>query len=267
MSMMWKQKSREIKDAVLLVAGTGSRLRPLTNNLPKCLIEIAGTPLIVRLLRQLKTNGIERAYLVTGYLSDMLPEHLQGIPGLPELHFVENDAYNTANNAESLRRAMHAMPTTSFLLCDGDILVRDDAWLRELITDPRPNILAVLLQLQSRMGAEEMKVTLEPVDVPWYTRRVVALSKGMAPTTAHGESAGVQVIGADTFERLRERLDSMSDHERKNLYYEDIFATLFDEGHEFYTFALREGTWTEIDTVEDLDHARQLFASGEAMSA
>jgi NDP-sugar pyrophosphorylase family protein len=67
MSMMWKQKSREIKDAVLLVAGTGSRLRPLTNNLPKCLIEIAGTPLIVRLLRQLKEHGIERARAPSGH--------------------------------------------------------------------------------------------------------------------------------------------------------------------------------------------------------
>ena len=254
------KNNRQVTDAVLLVAGTGSRLRPLTNDRPKCLIEVAGTPLIVRLLRQLKEHGIERAFLVTGYLSNMLPEHLAGVPGLPELHFVENDAYNTANNAESLRRAMHAMPVTSFLLCDGDILVRDDAWLRELITDPRPNVLAVLLQLQSRMGTEEMKVTMEPVDVPWFSRRVVALSKGINPRSAHGESAGVQVIGKDTFARLRQRLDNMTDDERKNLYYEDIFATLFDEGHEFYTYALREGTWTEIDTVEDLDHARRLFA-------
>lgn len=261
MSFVMRDKSRQVKDAVLLVAGTGSRLRPLTNDRPKCLIEVAGTPLIVRLLRQLKQHGIERAYLVTGYKSEMLPEHLQHISGLPELHFVENDAYDTANNAESLRRAMHAMPTTSFLLCDGDILVREDAWLRDMITDPRPNVLAVLLQLQSRMGEEEMKVAVEPVDVPWYSRRVVALSKQINPRAAHGESAGVQVIGADTFERLRERLDQMSDHERKNLYYEDIFAKLFDEGHEFYTYALREGTWTEIDTVEDLDHARQLFGA------
>lgn len=250
-----------VRDVVLLVAGMGSRLRPLTNDRPKCLVEVAGQALIIRLLRQLAESGIERAWLVTGYLADVLETQLEGVPGLPELRFVGNDAYDSANNAESLRRAMLEMGERRFLLCDGDILIGDPEWLNDLVVDTRPNILAILLQLQSQLGAEEMKVQVEGIDVPWYSRRVVGLSKGLQPSASHGESIGAQVIGADTFGPLLDRLNRMSADERKNSYYEDIFATLFDKGHEFYTLAIQPGSWTEIDTIEDLEMAEKLFQS------
>lgn len=249
-----------VKDAVLLVAGMGTRLRPYTEEIPKCLVEVAGTPLVVRLLRQLRDNGVERAWLVTGYKSEVLEDHLTGISGLPEVRYVFNDAFDTANNAESLRRAMLEMDSRRFILCDGDILVGDDAWVAELLTDPRPNVLAVLLQLQSKLGHEEMKFQLEPVDAPWFSRRVIGLSKELEPRMSHGESIGAQVIGDETFDALLARLNSMSDEERSHGYYEDIFATLFESGHEFYTLAIQPGTWTEIDTPEDLEHARSMMS-------
>jgi len=249
-----------VDDAVLLVAGTGTRLRPLTDNLPKCLIEVAGTPLIIRLLRQLKSSGIKRAHLVTGYLDHVLRDHLTNVPDLPELHFVHNTEYSSANNAVSLRVAMKSMSPRSFLLCDGDILVPNDAWIRDLITDSRPNILAVALQLQGKLGEEEMKVTLEPVDVPWYSRKVVALSKGIQPLSAHGESIGAQVIGQETFGPLLSRLEAMTQPEMEKLYYEDIFADIMTSGHDFYTLAIRPGMCTEIDTIEDLSYAEGLMA-------
>lgn len=257
-------RERHVEDAVLLVAGMGTRLRPYTNEIPKCLVEVAGTPLIVRLLRQLATHGIKRAWMVTGYKSEILEEHLKGVDGLPKLLFVHNDAFDSANNAESLRRAMLEMDRGAFLLCDGDILVDDDGWLYDLITDPRPNVLAVLLQLKSQLGEEEMKFQLEPVDAPWFSRRVVGLSKKLQPHMSHGESIGAQVIGKETFDALLERLNSMSPEERKDAYYEDMFAELFDDGHEFYTLAIRPGTWTEIDTPEDLEDAQKMMQQARA---
>lgn len=250
-----------VEDAVLLVAGTGTRLRPLTNDRPKCLVEVQGTPLIIRLLRQLHTSGIKRAHLVTGYLSDVLETHLEGVKDIPELHFIHNLEYESANNAVSLKVAMKAMSPRSFLLCDGDILVPNDGWIRDLITDPRPNILAVALQLQGKLGEEEMKVTMEPVDVPWYSRRVVALSKGIRPLHAHGESIGAQVIGRDTFGPLLDRLESMSPAEKKTSYYEDIFQEVMGTGHDFYTLAIRPGMCTEIDTIDDLSVAEAMMAN------
>lgn len=259
--MSSKMQKNPVEDALLMVAGTGSRLRPLTDNVPKCLIEVAGTPIIIRLLRQLRQSGIKRAHLVTGYLDHVLVEHLSGVPDLPELHFTHNEAYETANNAVSLLSAMENMDPCSFLLCDGDILAPNDAWIRDLVTDPRPNVLAVALQLQGKLGQEEMKVTLEPVDVPWYSRRVVALSKAIQPLFAHGESMGAQIIDKSMFSPLLERLRGMSPAERKVFYYEDVFAQLMTEGHDFYTLAIRPGMCTEIDTVEDLAHAESLMVS------
>ncbi len=261
-----QRRERHVRDAVLLVAGTGSRLRPLTENTPKCLLEIGGTPLIIRLLRQLRDNGIERAYLVTGYLSDTLEAGLDGWDGLPEVRFVANPTYDTFNNAESLRVAMEAMAAEErgarpFLLADGDVLLGQDGFIADLLSDPRPNILAVELQLAHRLGEEEMKVQMEPVDVPWFTRRVVGLSKKLQPQFCHGESIGVQVVGTTSFEPLITGLRALSDDEREVLYYEDVFARLMTDGHEFYTVAVPPNSFIEIDTIEDLEDARALAAT------
>lgn len=258
-----ERRDRRVRDAVLLVAGVGSRLRPLTESTPKCLIEVGGTPLIVRLLRQLNDSGIERAYLVTGYLAETLRDGLQDWEGLPELVFVDNPTYDTFNNAESLRVAMEVMASEGrgarpFLLADGDVLLGDEAFIADLLCDPRPNILAVELRLSHTLGAEEMKVQMEPVDVPWYTRRVVGLSKGLQPQFCHGESIGVQVVGRETFGPVFEALGGLADSERVELYYEDVFARVMMTGHEFYTLTVPPGSFIEIDTIEDLEDARAL---------
>lgn len=261
-----ERRDRRVRDAVLLVAGIGSRLRPLTEKTPKCLIEVGGTPLVVRLLRQLSSAGIERAYLVTGYLSHTLEDGLDGWDGLPELIFVDNPTYDSFNNAESLRVAMERMTSEArgarpFVLADGDVLLGDEEFLGDLLSDPRPNVLAVELRLAHTLGAEEMKVQMEPVDVPWYTRRVVGLSKELQPQFCHGESIGVQVVGAETFGPLLEGLRALDDDERTDLYYEDVFARVMMVGHEFYTLTVPPGSFIEIDTVEDLEAARALAES------
>lgn len=255
-----KQRRRHVRDAVILVAGRGSRLRPVTDTTPKCLLDVNGQPLVVRLLRQLKSAGVERAWLVIGYLGDTIRETLGGIDDLPELRWVHNDTWSTFNNAESVRSAMAAMETPrDFLLCDGDAYVQNDAFLRELVTDSRANVLGVELRLHQHLAGEDMKFQLEPVDVPWYSRRVMALGKGLNSRWSHGESIGFQVVSGKLFSPLLEAFDGLSDEEREALYYEDVFARLLGDDHEFYTHAVQPDSWTEIDTIDDLEAARQRF--------
>src|SRR5690554_4702206 len=240
------------RDAVLLIAGTGSRLRPLTNDRPKCLLEIGGEPLLVRLLRQLASLGISRVVLATGYLSAVVETTLKPFEGLPELVFAANPDYAHTNNAESLKVAMPHVHGRPFLLCDEDVLLRDASALELLANDGRWNVLTMIAR--DDLGDEEMKIVHETEG-----GRIVGLSKKLEPAKCHGESLGLQKLGGPTLAVLAEHLDAMSDEERASSYYEDIFADLIERGHDFYALSVQADGWTEIDTVEDLDDARRLF--------
>lgn len=254
------QRRRRVHDAIVLVAGRGSRLRPLTDTTPKCLLEIGGTPLLERLLGQLADAGVERAWLVTGYASDVLRDAVSDREGLPEIHFVHNPDWDRFNNAESVRCALDAMQTPRpVLICDGDVWIDNPDFLREMTSDGRPNVLGVELRLHNQLADEDMKFQLEPVDVPWYSRRVVGLGKQLVARWCHGESIGVQVVGGEAFTPFLEKLNGLDGDDRRELYYEDVFARLIPEGSEFYTQAVQPGAWVEIDTPEDLEAARRKF--------
>ncbi len=255
-----RRRRRHVRDAIVLVAGRGSRLAPLTDMMPKCLVELNGQPLVVRLLRQLAEAGVARAWMVIGYRGDDIRAALERLDGLPELHWVPNPTWETFNNAESVRCAMAAMPGPApFFVCDGDVYVADGTFLNDLASDSRPNILGVELRLTQNLDAEDMKFQLEPVDVPWYSRRVTGLGKQLGRHWCHGESIGFQVVGDESFTALLASFDALTDAERRTLYYEDVFARLIAQGHEFYTHAVQPDAWTEIDTLEDLTRAREQF--------
>lgn len=251
-------KPTNIQHAVLLIAGVGSRLRPLTDELPKCLLEVGEVPLLIRLLRQLHSHGIEHAVLATGYLEPKIRACVAGYTGIPDITIRHNPHFAETNNAESLRMAMPPLQGRPFILCDGDILVKKSGWLGELLAHEQDNVLAMISP--EKMGEEEMKIALEPGDQPVGERAVVGLSKGLDPAESAGESLGVQTIGASFHKPLLERLEQMSPEEKANSYYEDIFAELMGDEHVFYAHQVPVDCWTEIDTVEDLEYARSLYA-------
>lgn len=252
----------QVTQAILLVAGRGSRLAPLTDQTPKCMLDVNGETLLVRLLKQLHDNGIEVATLVTGYLSEKIEEGLNGVSGIPEIRYADNPTWHLYNNADSLRIGMEAANTDRFLLCDGDLLLCDDTVIGDLLQDERPNILGASLQLPRNLGEEEMKFQLAPIDIPWGARRVTALSKELDPRFSHGESMGMQVISKDLFKPLLNALTYLSEEDRKIKYYEDVFATLIhQENAKFFALAIEAHVWTEIDTAEDLEAAKNLIAN------
>lgn len=242
------------RQAILLVAGTGSRLRPLTNDRPKCLLQVGDCTLLERLLRQLQEVGVERTVLATGYLHDRLRRAISDFQLSMEIDTVFNETYATENNAVSLGTAMGELGEDRFLLCDGDILLRDVGYLEQLLEFPRDNVLT-MMRFPS-MGAEEMKIAVDGRD-----GRIGRLGKGLAPERADGESLGIQKIGPSAFERLADRLSRLGLRERRELYYEDIFAELIDDGVSFYACDLPARGWTEIDTADDLEKARHMASS------
>ena len=240
------------REAVLLVAGVGSRLEPMTHERPNCLVEVGGMPLLQRLRFQLQHVGIERVVLATGHLHDTLMAEVERWDLELEIEAQYNDSYDTENNAVSLREAMRGLDGRRFLLCDGDILLRRVQMLEQIAKAPQENVLAMMRF--DGLGDEEMKLTVDG------DGQVQDLGKTIDSEVADGESLGIQKIGESGFLPLAERLDSLSPDEREQMYYEDVFSELIDRGIEFFACDLPPGGWTEIDTPAELEGAREMAA-------
>src|SRR5258706_482251 len=112
------------RQVVLLAAGTGSRLAPLTDSMPKCLVRVGSTTFLDRMLSQVADAGVERAVIVTGHKSDRLMDHLAHHPPKLAVKFAYNPHYATSNNAVSLQCAHLALEPGGFILCDADVVLR-----------------------------------------------------------------------------------------------------------------------------------------------
>jgi choline kinase len=236
--------------AVLLAAGQATRLRPLTDNCPKCLLKVGDESILERAVRILAGRGIRSFTVVDGFCGDMIRQTLGST--FPELdfRFVRNEDFRTTNNAWSLMLA-DCSPGEPIFLMDSDILF-EPAVIDRILADKAPSRLG--LRTTGTVGQEEMKVALGA------DGRVVNLTKEMPVAEAVGESVGLEVFSADFVTAMvevltrRMRIDGLI-----NEYYEASFVELMTAGHEVMPVDLGDLVCMEIDTPEDLETARQVF--------
>ena len=107
--------------AIILSAGRGSRLLPLTENLPKCLLPIGLTTVLGMQLDTLYQAGIEKASVVTGFNDDMVKAEIESRPSGPRVRRIYNPFYQVADNLASCWMARKAMKS-DFLIINGDTL-------------------------------------------------------------------------------------------------------------------------------------------------
>jgi choline kinase len=105
-----------VTTALLLAAGTGSRLQPLTLDAPKCLTEVGGIPILERLVNNLRAQGFTRLVVVIGHLGDRIQEFLQQHAADMQVDYVINPDYRTTNNIYSLWLARQQI-REPFLTC------------------------------------------------------------------------------------------------------------------------------------------------------
>jgi choline kinase len=235
---------------VLLAAGQATRLRPLTDALPKCLIDVGSSSIIARGIRILADQGIQRFTVVDGFMGDLLRERLRAEFPAAWFTFVRNEPYATTNNAYSLMLARYACDEP-MLLSDADILYEPGVITR-LLEDPHPNRLA--LRTRGSIGEEEMKVVLDSHG------RVQNVAKDVPAATAVGESVGLEVFSADFAAKLFDALDRrMLKEQRTGEWYEATFVELIERGESVHPVDLGELRCMEVDTLEDLARARDLF--------
>ena len=141
---------------VILAAGMAKRLRPLTDEKPKCLLEVGGKTLLQRTVDAMISAGIKEFVVVTGYRENMIREFLTARYPQYTINFIDNPDYEHNNNIFSLWLAMEKLHGTEVLLMDSDILCDPEAVRRVA----RKTVPALAMQ-QHELGEEEMKIVVD----------------------------------------------------------------------------------------------------------
>lgn len=241
---------------IVLAAGGGTRLRPLTDKLPKTLLEVTadGRSILELAIANLRAVDITRIAVVTGHAAGEI-EALQ--PTFEERYGVEldlryNDRFDTWNNAYSVWLVRDVIAQGA-LLINGDTVHPVDVERRLL--DARgsaPVLLAV--DDDKSLGEEEMKVKLDD-------GQLTTITKLMDPAEAHGEYIGLTLYEPEAGEPLADALQATFERD-PGLYYEDGYQELADRGGVIRAVPIGvQVPWVEVDNHDDLARAREVTAS------
>ncbi|WCT72785.1 phosphocholine cytidylyltransferase family protein [Sphingomonas naphthae] len=235
-----------ITSAIILSAGKGSRLLPLTADRPKCLIDFAGRNLLEWQIDSLKANGIERVTIVTGFRSDLVDAVAAARPGVETLF---NPFYHVADNLGSVWMVRHAFDRDTLLL-NGDTLVSPDLVATVLAGANAP--INVTIDVKPDYDADDMKVWR---DAAGLLRRI---GKTLTPEETNAESIGLlafrgegRALFTDAVERAMHTPAGTASWYLKvidTLAPTDRVGTVPIVGHE----------WAEVDFPADLEKATAL---------
>ena len=242
--------SEKDHQAVVLCAGRGGRLRPRTDDLPKCLLKVGGREILDRCLDNLRRCGIERTILVTGYKAEMIEAFVR-TGGWEGVRFVSNPDFASTNTAVSLRLALQGI-SSGVILINGDVLFHPGL-LADLLASPEAN--GVVIDRDIALNTEEVKVVARG-------GHVVRIGKDVDPAECAGEAIGIYKIGGETLPDLLLALAALEERGERMHYFEKGFEMVCGDGRG-RTFGL-VGTdgrpWVEIDTPEDFAHAEHSVA-------
>jgi choline kinase len=236
---------------LVLAAGAGRRLEPLTRDLPKTLLEVApDTTILDVALANLASVGLTDVAVVTGFAAHRIESRradLEKRHGVA-IETVYNDKALEWNNAYSLWLARELFAGGA-MLCNGDT-VHPSSVERVLLDAAGQGLLLAVDDVKS-LAEEEMKVILND------SGTLVRINKNLDPATVAGEYIGVTLIEPAVATDLADALRATWERD-PSLYYEDGYQTYVDRGLVAHVAPIGKVEWVEVDNHHDLARARDI---------
>jgi len=239
---------------IVLAAGAGTRLLPLTEKLPKTLLVVDGERTILDVaIANLSSAGVEEIVIVTGFAAGEIESRLDDLAerhgvGVTTLH---NDRWDLNNSYSLWLAGVHL--ERGAVVVNGDTLHPVSVVHRLMERAAAMPAFDVALAVDDRkaLGAEEMKVLVDT------DGRVTRISKEIDPTAAHGEYIGVAYVRAGSAAAVVDALAATWNRD-PSLYYEDGFQALADSGGRLEPVSIGAVEWVEVDDHTDLARARSI---------
>ncbi|MFA5577363.1 MAG: aminotransferase class I/II-fold pyridoxal phosphate-dependent enzyme [Bacilli bacterium] len=241
--------------AIILAAGMGKRLKGLTSDKTKCMVEVNGITLIERVIRQLEKFNLSKIVIVTGYEAQKLVEFVNSLESTIPIEYVDNPDYSTTNNIYSLFLAKNFLVKEDTLLLESDLIFEDDV-LATLINDPNEN-LALVAKYESWMDGTVVTLNkddfiidflgkdqfdFDDVDSYYKTVNIYKFSKEFSKSN------------------YVPFLDAYCKALGHNEYYEQVLKVISIVNNPIIKAKrLNTQKWYEIDDAQDLDIASSLF--------
>ena len=241
-----------VEHAIILAAGLGTRLKPLTDHAPKCMTEVHGTPILLNALRNLRENSIEQCTIAIGYMAPAIKSAVGSeFEGL-RVSYVYNHIYENTNDMYSLWLARNVLERGALIL-EGDVFFR-----AEILRRARSVMGERSYYLAGKYRGKENEVWIE-TDYRLRVTSITALRNGSGPIGKHTYlSSGMLVVQPEYGRVFSRWLTEFVQNRRVNLLFDDILSEHALEA-ELYVFEIEDSNWVEIDTREDLSRAETTF--------
>lgn len=221
-----------IKRAIIVAAGQGTRMRPLTDTCPKPLVRVHGKPIIDSSIEALKKAGIEEINIVVGYRKEMFYEAYGADPAI---NLIENPYYADGNNITSLYVAREHLPGA--FVIEGDLLIRD------------PQVFAPQID-GSKYCAIRMETAPEwALDIADGVITDCRIEGGGSEYRLMGISMWTEADGARLSELIRRRFEEKKDW---SVYWDEIALSYEKEQFRLGVREIGKDALLEIDTIAEL---------------
>lgn len=238
-------------NAVILSAGQGRRLLPMTAEIPKCLLTIESTPIVEWQINQLLASGVDHVTVVVGFGAEKVEHLVSSRYTSDQVQTLYNPFYTVADNLVSCWVARSKM-TDDFLLLNGDTVFESAVMSRILRSPPQPVTLTT--DSKPAYDADDMKVSLRGP-------QLVRVGKDLTPEQSHGESIGLLLFRGDGPRLFSEAIDrALRLPTALKHWYLSVIDGMARSGL-VWTASIQGLQWAEIDSAADLEQARRLAAS------
>lgn len=239
---------------IILAAGKGERLLPLTRNTPKPLLDLSNgnTLLEEQIDRIQKSSVIDEIVLVIGYLAEQIESKIQTLINKIKIKTIFNPFYDVSNNLISLWLAKHEMDS-DFIITNGDNLFAPDVFV-DLVKENNEGIF-LTVNMKETYDEDDMKVAIE-------NKIITRVSKIIDSNKSHAESPGLVLVSGPRARRIfKENLELLvRDKKNMNAFWLELFNVMHDKGISIHPWWFDGKTkWREVDFHLDIHKVKELL--------